>query len=191
MIKTSRLILRDFILTDWEAVFSFLSDQEVTQYMHFSSYSQADFKKWFSWCLANDQKEHRVAHNWAIVLQQAEQVIGWLGIGEPSGPAIEGERDFGFALDKLHWGNGYMTEALQAVLAYEFEQLGAKRIYGMCEIKNEASARVMEKAGMHYEGTFYDADFEGNVARRFRYGIHYEEFLSQTNPGEYLRRDNR
>lgn len=184
MIKTNRLILRDFIPSDWEAVFSFLSDPEVTQYMHFSAYSRSDFKRWFDWCLANDQKEYRVANNWAIVLQKTGQIIGWLGIGEPSGPTIDGERDFGFALDKQYWGNGYMTEALQAILAYEFEQLGSKRIYGMCEIGNKASARVMEKAGMQYEGTFYDADFEGNVARRFRYGIHYEEFVSRTNLGE-------
>ncbi len=44
-------------------------------------------------------------------------------------------------------------------------------IIAECETQNTASARVMQKGGMIYEGTFYDEDFEGNWARRHRYAI--------------------
>jgi RimJ/RimL family protein N-acetyltransferase len=40
-----------------------------------------------------------------------------------------------------------------------------------CETPNTASARVMQKRGMHYEGTFYEPDLEGNWAKRHRYAI--------------------
>jgi ribosomal-protein-alanine N-acetyltransferase len=69
-----------------------------------------------------------------------------------------------------------MTEALQAVLSYEFQKLGTVRVFATCEIPNVASARVMKKAGMRYEGTFYDSDSEGNWAGRHRYGISKEAF---------------
>ena len=64
-----------------------------------------------------------------------------------------------------------MPEALRAVFTYEFTILGTHRIIAECETPNLASARVMQKCGMAYEGTFYDADFEGNWANRYRYSI--------------------
>jgi RimJ/RimL family protein N-acetyltransferase len=180
---TKRLILRDFLPIDWEVVSAFLSDLDVTRYMHFGKYSSSELKNWFEWCLENNQLERPIAYNRAIVLKTSERLIGWFGIGKPSKPSMPGERDFGFALDKQFWGNGYMTEALQAVLAYEFEHLEAKRIFATCETENTASARVMEKAGMQYEGTFYDADFEGNKANRHRYGISYDGFVALKSRG--------
>ncbi len=176
VISTTRLILREFVPTDWEAVSSFLSDPDVTRYMHFSHYSRSDLRDWFDWCIENSQREQHAAYNWAITLRATEHPIGWLGIGVPSKPADAGERDFGFALDKRYWGRGYMTEALRAILAFEFGSMGSKRIYATCETDNVASARVMERVGMQYEGTFRDADFMGNVAYRHRYGIHHDHF---------------
>jgi ribosomal-protein-alanine N-acetyltransferase len=177
IITTERLLLRDFVEVDWESVYTFLTDPEVTRYMHFASYSEADLWKWFTWCLDNSQQVHPDAYNWAIVLRVSNQGIGWFGIGSPSEPTRDGERDFGYALHRQYWGQGYMTEALQAVLNFEFEELGSTRIFATCEIENIASARVMEKAGMKYEGTFYHADFEGNWAHRHRYAIHDHEYM--------------
>jgi RimJ/RimL family protein N-acetyltransferase len=37
-IETERLILRDVVPSDWEALNAFLSDPSVTRYMHFSSW---------------------------------------------------------------------------------------------------------------------------------------------------------
>lgn len=65
-----------------------------------------------------------------------------------------------------------MTEALRALLAYEFRVLGALYISATCETANPASARVMEKAGMRHLKIVYDADFMGNWAERHHYGIY-------------------
>jgi [ribosomal protein S5]-alanine N-acetyltransferase len=72
-----------------------------------------------------------------------------------------------------------MTEAVRAVLAYEFEVRGTLRMFATCETGNVGSARVMEKAGMHYEGTFQGTDFEGNWANRHRYALHAHEYRSR------------
>ena len=64
-----------------------------------------------------------------------------------------------------------MPEALRAAFTYEFTILGTQHIIAECETPNIASARVMQKSGMAYEGTFYDAGFEGNWVQRHRYKI--------------------
>ena len=92
-------------------------------------------------------------------------------------------RDFGYALNGHFWRRGYMTEALGAVLAYEFEVPGTLRIFATCETENIGSARVMEKAGMRYEGTFQNMDFEENWANRHRYAIHAHEYRSRDEHG--------
>lgn len=47
---------------------------------------------------------------------------------------------------------GFMTEALRAIIAFLFRDVGVHRIYGQCRTHNIASARVMQKAGMIHEG---------------------------------------
>ena len=47
---------------------------------------------------------------------------------------------------------GYMTEAARCVVAFGFGQLGLVRIQATCYPRNPASAKVMQKIGMTYEG---------------------------------------
>lgn len=55
-------------------------------------------------------------------------------------------------LGQGYWGNGYATEAVRAVLEFGFGILGLDRIHASYFTRNPASARVMEKAGMRFEG---------------------------------------
>jgi RimJ/RimL family protein N-acetyltransferase len=172
-IQTERLLLRDFIAADWEAVNTMLSDPEVTRYMHFAGWTADRRRDWFLWCLNNSQSPAPDVYNWAIVLRATLQTIGWFGIGRASHPTVNGERDFGYLLARTVWGQGYMTETLRALLSYEFETLDTPYISATCEVTNPASARVMEKAGMHYIKTARDADSDGNWAERHHYGIYH------------------
>jgi ribosomal-protein-alanine N-acetyltransferase len=113
----------------------------------------------------------RDAYNWAITFRSNGLLIGWLGIGGSEHASEEGTRECGYALNQHFWGQGYMSEALRAVLTHEFRVLGTHRILAECEVPNIASARVMQKSGMTYEEMVYDADFEGNWANRYRYSI--------------------
>ncbi len=51
-----------------------------------------------------------------------------------------------------YWNQGYGTEAVNAVLAYEFNQWHLHRIYAPHFLNNPASGRVLQKVGMTYEG---------------------------------------
>lgn len=171
IIETERLILRDFVAADWDAVNAMLSDAEATRYMHFARWTADQRRAWFTWLLTNSQLPAPDVYSWAIVLKATAQTIGWFGIGSASHPVVEHERSFGYLLVRTAWGHGYMTEALRAVLTYEFETLGTPYISATCETANPASARVMEKVGMQHIKTVWDTDFEGNWAERHHYAI--------------------
>jgi RimJ/RimL family protein N-acetyltransferase len=170
-IKTERLILRDFVLSDWDALNAFLSDPSVTRFMHFASWDEDKRHEWLTWLVQEASVLHHDAYNWAITLLSSGFLIGWLGIGGSEHASEDGVRECGYALNQRFWGQGYMPEALRAVLTYEFTILGTHRIIEECETPNLASARVMQKCNMTYEGRCYDADFEGNWAYRYRYSI--------------------
>lgn len=168
-LETERLRLRDFVADDWPAVGALLTNAEAVRYMHFAHWTTEQRQTWFSWCLENQRLATPDAYNWAIVRKDSAELIGWFGIGTSSHPTVAGERDFGYLLARAHWGHGYMTETLQAVLAYEFETLDTPCITATCDTANPASARVMEKAGMQRFQTVFDTDFEGNWAERHHY----------------------
>ncbi len=171
-LDTERLCVRQFLLSDWEVLNVFLSDPEVIRYMHFRAWTEEKRRKWFVWCVQNGEEPNSDAFNWAITLKTSGELIGWLGIGGASQPTVERERDFGYALSRQSWGQGYMSEALTAVLRFEFDVLKTPRIYGECDLANMASGRVMEKAGMRYEGIFLDADSD----ECHRYALSLHEF---------------
>ena len=55
--------------------------------------------------------------------------------------------------DICHPGKGIMTEAVTQICEYVFEKSDIIRIYAEPFAYNEASCRVLEKAGFQYEGT--------------------------------------
>jgi RimJ/RimL family protein N-acetyltransferase len=170
-LPTARLILRDFALSDWDALNAIVTDQAVTRYMHFAAWDEAKRRQWLARLADDASSAHPWHDNWAITLRRSGQLIGWLFIGGSREAAERGTRGCGWALDQRFWGQGYMTEALRAAFAYEFTVLRTRHITAECETANVASARVMQKSGMTCVGTFSDADFEGNWAERQHYEI--------------------
>jgi len=170
-LETGRLVLRDFALTDWEAINSILSDPDVTRFMHFAAWDEGQRRAWLEQIAQEAQEPHQIAYNRAITLRADGLLIGWFGIGGTMHPSEEGTRECGYALGRHWWGQGYMPEAARAVFAYEFSRLGTARIIAECDVLNTASARVMQKSGMHYEGTSYEVDPEGHWAGSHHYSI--------------------
>ncbi len=60
--------------------------------------------------------------------------------------------EFGYLIVRRFWGNGLMSEAVSAVVDWAMAEPGLYRAAAVCDIDNAASARVMQKAGMAYEG---------------------------------------
>ncbi len=70
-----------------------------------------------------------------------------------------------------------MPEAVRAMIAFGFESMGLNRMEARCIAENAASARVMEKSGMTYEGTLRQREFIKGVYRDMKlYAILRSEY---------------
>lgn len=86
---------------------------------------------------------------WAIEPREGGELLGAAGLVELD-PAVGPEILYSQHPD--HQGRGYATEAAEAVLAHAFGALGFARVPGRTDTPNRASARLLERLGMRFEG---------------------------------------
>ncbi len=155
-VTTDRLRIRDIEQDDLEALVVLWTDPAVRQGMGtYGPTSREQVRQWLEEMMVHNRAVPRFAHNSAIVQRASGFVVGWIGVGKPRKPGI-GDLDFGYALLPAFHGRGYATEALAAVIEFCFATLGANSVFGETTMENAASARVMEKVGMHRAGTSED-----------------------------------
>jgi ribosomal-protein-alanine N-acetyltransferase len=152
-LDTARLLLRDFAEDDLADVHAFRGDPEVARLMDFGPETLEQTRAWLDGAIHHNRARPRRAYNLAVVRRADARVIGWLGFGESSRyPAGSGRFGAGYALAREAWGQGFAAEALRAAIDHCFAALGARRVSAWCWADNLASARVMEKTGMRFEG---------------------------------------
>ncbi len=65
------------------------------------------------------------------------------------GAVIDGfKAEVSFVMAGPYQNKGYMTEALKALIEIIFRNRSMYRVWGTCDVNNEASAKVMIKCGM-------------------------------------------
>lgn len=143
---TERLYLRPARQDDAETICaSWSNDPLVTRYLGWRPYDDVDLAREF---LRNAQERWpRGDRLWAIERRDDGRLIGQIGAHLESTRAM-----FGYVLARAHWGRGFMTEALRAVTEAGLDSPSIFRVWAVCDVENAASARVMQKAGMTYEG---------------------------------------
>lgn len=151
---TPRLCLRKLTIADVDDVFAYASDPLVSRYTLWQTHrSRLDSERFIEAELA--KYDCLQPASWAIVHQGASKVIGTCGFG--FWHSAHARIEVGYALGRAYWGQGLMPEALQAVITFCFSALPLNRIEALCLVENHASARVMEKVGMRYEGLLREA----------------------------------
>jgi ribosomal-protein-alanine N-acetyltransferase len=87
----------------------------------------------------------------AFAIATTDEAIG--GIGLEFGRDVHRfTAELGYWLGEPFWGRGIMTQAVRHLTAWAFENLEVHRIYATVFEGNDASARVLEKAGYTREG---------------------------------------
>ena len=61
--------------------------------------------------------------------------------------------EFGYWIGEAYWGRGLATEAARALLDFVFAHYDVERVQAHCFAENRASARVLAKLGLTFEGT--------------------------------------
>jgi len=74
------------------------------------------------------------------------------------------EVEVGYRLHKHAWGIGLATEGASALVDYGFETVGLDRIVGLTHAENDASKKVLMKAGLQPRGTASSANWREIIA---------------------------
>lgn len=156
-LETSRLVLRRFTLEDAQAMYdNWASDPEVTRYLTWPAHGSVDVSKMV---LADWVRDYEKDDNyqWAIELKELGQPIGSISVVSHNDKAQLAH--IGYCIGRSWWRQGIMTEALQAVMDFLFEEVGVNRIESRHDPRNPGSGRVMDKCGMQYEGLLRQSDW--------------------------------
>lgn len=97
-----------------------------------------------------DLFRQRVLFQWGIAWRDAGTLLGSVTLWRWDGAHRRAE--VGFALGREFWGKGVMSEALQRLLDYAFEELGLHRIEADTDPRNHRSLAVLERHGFRREG---------------------------------------
>jgi RimJ/RimL family protein N-acetyltransferase len=179
-IETERLRLRRPVPSDAESIFrAYAQDPEVTRYLVWRPHSHVETTRHF---IAECESR------WANLSGFPYMITPKVG-GDPIGMidlkpfnhsrALEAAVEFpygiefGCVLARIHWGNGFMPEAISAVVRVSLSTATIYRVQATCDIENRASARALEKAGLSYEGVLRKYIIHPNISLEPRDSLLY------------------
>ena len=104
-----------------------------------------------------------------FAIATAEEAIGGIGI-TLNQDVHRLTAEMGYWLGEPFWGKGLMTETVARFTDFAFERFGLARIYAEPYTTNQASCRVLEKAGFELEGRMRSSVIkEGRIGDQFLY----------------------
>ena len=143
-LETERLILREYTMNDFDALYEIMSDPETMQHYP-APFDQARTRRWIEWNLENYQKYGWGL--WAVVLKETGEFIGDCGITLQD---IDGQLlpEIGYHIHKKYWRRGFAKEAARAVRDWVFENTNYDTIYSYMKYTNVASYSTALANGM-------------------------------------------
>ena len=155
-LETERLVLRRLTLEDADAVYrNWASDPEVTRFLTWPAHTSTEVSEAIirTWLPLYEKDDY---YHWAITLKEnGDEPIGTIhGLVNEDLASVQ----VGYCIGKAWWHRGITSEALQAVIDFFFDRIGAESINSYHDPNNPHSGMVMKHCGMKYEGTRRAAD---------------------------------
>ena len=115
---------------------------------------------------ANTSLNKNEGITWGITLKGEDKIIGYIGFWNTQ--AAHFRTELGYILHPDYWRQGLMSEALQTVIDYAFEETELHSIEANVGVHNLASMALLEKNGFvkeaHFrENYFYDGKFLDSI----------------------------
>lgn len=167
IIITERLVLRLFQKSDAAAVTKLCNNYNIykdTLYLPYP-YSIEDALSWIEGHLENFNANK--SYEFAITDKESGEIYGAIAL---SNNQRFSNGEIAYWIGEEFWGNGYATEAAQAILQFAFDEKKYHKVFARYFHSNLASGRVMQKLGMKKEGILVD-----HVKKENRYVdlVHY------------------
>jgi len=140
----------DFVKTERLNIYP-LSDSEMENLIivELDAETKREYSEMLDGCKQNP--EQRIWHAvWNMQLNdETSRSVGDLSF---KGLDSNGVVEIGYGIKKEYEGQGYMTEAVTAMVGWAIEQIGVNNIEAETDPDNKASQRVLEKTGFHLNG---------------------------------------
>jgi len=150
VLETSRLVLRWVTTDDAPFIFELLNEPSFLQYIGDKGVRSLEDAR--NYILTGPVASYqRFGFGlYLVLLKEGGTPIGMCGLlKRDSLPDV----DVGYAYRPAFWSNGYAFEAASAVLVHGREVFGLRRIVAITSPDNAGSRALLEKLGLHYEGT--------------------------------------
>ena len=177
IMETDRLIVRDQIESDLNDMHRLWSDGETMYYLDDILMNTIE----------ETAENLRVAitngdgHYFCICDKSMGSYMGNVGYTITDTTPLGKIVHMGYLLLPEYQGKGYMTEAVKKVIGFAFTEDDCIRINTGCYRDNEASRKVMEKAGFRKEGERLKAQYHDGVMKDLLdYAINKDEFIKST-----------
>ena len=155
-LETERLVLRPWRESDAEALFSYASDPDVGPAAGWLPHTSIEESREIL------ERILMVPETYAIVIKDrepADEAVGSISlmIGAASDLAIgSDEAELGYWIAKPLWGNGFMPEAVRAIMQHAFDDLLLAAVWAGHDEDNDRSRRVQEKVGLKHQRSIKD-----------------------------------
>lgn len=179
-LPSARLLLRPLQPGDAAAVLTTYADPEVVRYwsgLPWTDIAQADAYIARSVGDIADGSAMRLA----VELADSGQFVGQVSLHQFD--AQNRRCEIGYALQRAHWGHGYMDEALRTLLHFGFHALDLHRVEADIDPRNSASRRAVERQGFQVEGLLRERWLVGGEAcDTVLYGLLRRDWLQLAAP---------
>ncbi|RFO98468.1 N-acetyltransferase [Rhodoferax lacus] len=169
-LTTTRLCLRPVCIADRADLIALEADAQVMRYLNGgqpvpeAGLSDADFLT-----PRGNEPDVLAAHG-----RNCGTFIGWFALFDDGLVDELRTAEIGYRLSSASWGKGYATEGVSGLIQAAFDTLGFDRVQAETMAANQASRRVLEKAGLHLARTVfphYAAAFPGTEQGEVIYEI--------------------
>jgi RimJ/RimL family protein N-acetyltransferase len=135
--------------SDLPALLEVNSNEEVTALLPYATWrSMADALDWLQ--RMKGIQATGLALQFVVVLKSTGMPIGTCLLFRFEEGSARAE--LGYVLGRAHWGQGFMREALEALIGCAFGTLGLRRLEAEVDARNLASARLLQRIGFTREG---------------------------------------
>jgi RimJ/RimL family protein N-acetyltransferase len=163
ILETERLILREILLSDAEALFEMESNPNVHKYLWNKPLISIDEVYQYIELVRNQYLENNIGR-FVVILKETNKLIGWAGLKYNT--KIVNNKvhffDIGYRLNEKFWGKGYASEASFAWLDYGFNVMKIKIMEAAAHTDNIASNRILQKIGLKMTESYMEDDVSWN-----------------------------
>lgn len=152
MIKTNRLIIRAIQLSDADDMYAYAKNPTIGKLAGWPVHTDIEHT------ISVIETLIKLGGVYAIIYEN--KMIGTIGIQQ---------QEIGYALSEDYWHQGFMHEALKAILIYLFEKTETQSFTARTDVDNLKSQRVLLKLG--FQQTKVENTFIGDQYRQLHHYI--------------------